>query len=164
MKIILSIAVLALAGCVDQQAANDRWADMKTDLSFVQQYQRYTCGHQMPRCHPREGYSKDSGDRRPQASVSKNSAQPVKSPSPIPSQATEQVNRQIYELSQKIATLEEALKTNAATTNQNETLLVQQIVALKNQLAQLQTGAPMAALTPAPRQETASGLRIPGND
>ena len=44
----------------------------------------------------------------------------------------------IRALSAKIDVLEDALKTNAATTNQNQDLLVQQINALKAQLAQLQ--------------------------
>jgi hypothetical protein len=38
----------------------------------------------------------------------------------------------------KIDVLEDALKTNAATTNHNQDLLVQQINTLKAQLAQLQ--------------------------
>jgi hypothetical protein len=160
MRAILSIAALVLAGCADPRAAADRWNDYQTDLAVVKAFHKYTCGACMARHHSLEGYSKENVS---QVSVSKNNT-PRLAPRPSPApQATEQVNRQVYDLNQRIAVLEEALKTNATTTNANEQLIVSQIVSLKSQLAQLQTSAPMAVVTPAPRQETTSGIRIPGN-
>jgi len=53
-------------------------------------------------------------------------------------QSAKRAEDSIRTLSAKIDVLEDALKTNAATTNQNQDLLVQQINALKAQLAQLQ--------------------------
>ena len=53
-------------------------------------------------------------------------------------QSAQRAEDSIRALNAKIDVLEDALKTNAATTNQNQDLLVQQINALKTQLAQLQ--------------------------
>lgn len=161
MKIFLAIPLIALAGCSDQQTENAQWQDYQIDQQVVAQFHKYSC----PDCARRmEGYSKDSGDRPIRAHASRRSALiPVPKLSPVPPQATEMANHQVYDLSQKIAALEEALKTNATTVNANEQLLVQQIVALKNQLAQLQSSGPVAVVTPEPRRDNPSGLRIPGN-
>jgi hypothetical protein len=66
---------------------------------------------------------------------------PAKTPGIIPEaekQSAQRTEDLVRALSEKIDVLEDALKTNAATTNQNQDLLVQQINALKAQLAQLQ--------------------------
>jgi hypothetical protein len=155
MKPILVISLLALAGCANQQAANDQWASYQTDLQVIKQFHKYACPECMNRHRSLEGYSKENTVH---ASASR-TVSPIPSPNSLqPSPNSEQVNRQIYDLSQKISILEEALKTNATTTNANQTLLVQQIVALKSQLAQLQSAAPMAVVTPQP--QTPSGVRI----
>ncbi len=161
MKTLFALSLLALAGCADPQAAADRWSDYQTDLQVIKQLHRYTCGACQPHRRSLEGYSKDSGDRRRLASVPKNSTPaPCSKPTQSP-QATEQVDRRIHDLNQKLATLEESLKVNAITTNQNEALLVQQIVSLKSQLTQTHAASPMTAGTPT--QEGSSGLGIPGN-
>ena len=163
MKLFLALPLIALVGCANGPSAADRDFNYRIDSQLAYQWQRYSCVSCMTR-RPRslEGYSKEntarvSVPRRPAASQlpSPRTTQPL--------QATEQV-RQIYDLNQRLAGLEEALKTNASTTNQNEALIVSQIVALKSQLAQLQTPPPVALGTPKPSQETSSGIRIPGND
>jgi hypothetical protein len=66
---------------------------------------------------------------------------PAKAPGPnldAEKQSAQRAEQSIRALSAKIDVLEDALKTNTATTNQNQDLLVQQINALKAQLAQLQ--------------------------
>jgi hypothetical protein len=160
MKTLFALSLLSLAGCANPQAEADRWQDYQTDLAVAKAFHRYTCGACLPRHRSLEGFSKENTPRR--VSVTRPVAVPSSSPNPAQApQDSLQVKREIYDLSQKIAVLEEALKTNATTTNSNEQLIVQQIVGLKNQLAQLQTAAPVAVVTPQP--QTPSGRRIPGN-
>ena len=70
-------------------------------------------------------------------------------------QAAQQANASVGELNQKIDVLEEALKTDVATTNQNQNLIVEQIKELKARVEQLQK--------PATPPMPVSGVIIPGN-
>jgi hypothetical protein len=66
---------------------------------------------------------------------------PAKTPGINPEaekQSAQRTEDSIRALSEKIGVLDDALKTNVPTTNQNQDLLVQQINALKAQLARLQ--------------------------
>jgi hypothetical protein len=137
---------------------------MQTDIALRHAYEKYGCG-----CHALGGYSKDSGWRlSPRVSARptvKEPAQPavgdnrdLNSAKQLAQQASDRVN----ELSQKIAVLEEALKSNVATTDQNQKMIVDQIVALKAQLAE--QDKPIAASNAIPQQTPNSGIRIPGND
>lgn len=158
MKIFLFLPLLALAGCANPQAASDQEFNYGINKQIVAQWKRYSCVSCMTR-HPRslEGYSKENTAR---VSVSRPL---LPSSSPRPSQTPQdslQVKQEIYDLSQRIATLEEALRTNATTTNANEGLIVQQIREMKGRMAELQTAAPMVLGTPKPSQETPSGIHI----
>ena len=136
MKAIIYICVAGLiTSCADQGYVS-RWNDMWVDIAIRHQYEKYSCAHAL------EGYSKD-----PVQVSERKRARPapdqvvVKTPSPdieSAKQTAQQASATVRELSAKIDVLEDALKTNAATTNQNQDLLVQQINALKAQLAQLQ--------------------------
>ena len=161
MKLLLLLPLLALAGCANSESAADRWQDYQTDLAVVKAFHKYACPTCPSRHRSLEGFSKEntarvSIQRRPAAQL----------PSPRPSQTPQdslQVKQEIYDLSQRIATLEEALRTNATTTNANEGLIVQQIREMKGRMAELQTASPVVLGTPKPSQETPSGIHIPGN-
>jgi hypothetical protein len=137
MKAIIHICVAVLiTGCADQGYVR-RWNDMWVDIALRHKFEKYSCAHAL------EGYSKDpppvmSHRRRvkpegEQVLVKASGANPE-----AEKQRAQRTEDSIRALSAKIDALEEALKTNAATTNQNQDLLVQQINALKVQLAQLQ--------------------------
>jgi hypothetical protein len=68
----------------------------------------------------------------------------------------------VRELSGKLEVLEEALKSNVAATNQNQSLIVDQIREIKGRLDELKSDPPVAQSTPLPRQPD-SGIKIPGN-
>jgi len=109
---------------------------MWVDITLRHKYENYSCAHAL------EGYSKDppAFSHRKRVTVAKEQA-PAKIPSINPEaekQSAQRTEYSIRALSEKIDVLEDALKTNVATTNQNQDLLVQQINALKAQLAQLQ--------------------------
>ena len=70
-------------------------------------------------------------------------------------QAAQQANASVGELNQKIDVLDEALKADVATTNQNQNLIVEQIKELKARVEQLQK--------PATPPMPVSGVIIPGN-
>jgi hypothetical protein len=138
MKAIIHICVAGLiTGCADQGYVR-RWNDMWVDIAIRHQYEKYSCAHAL------EGYSKDP----PPAAIShRKRVTPAKEQVLVKApgaelearkQSAERAQDSIRALSAKIDELEEALKTNVATTNQNQDLLVQQINALKAQLAQLQ--------------------------
>jgi hypothetical protein len=132
MKAIIYVFVAAMiTGCASNQASVSRWNDMWVDIALRHKYENYSCAH------PLEGYSKDP----PAFSRRKSEQVLVKAPGADPEAGKQSALRaedSIRALSAKIDLLEDALKTNAATTNQNQDLLVQQINALKAQLAQLQ--------------------------
>ena len=136
MKAIIYFCVAGLiTGCADQGYVS-RWNDMWVDIAIRHQYEKYSCAHAL------EGYSKDPvhvSERKrarpaPEQGVVKTHSSDIESAK----QTAQQTSATVRELSAKIDALEDALKTNAATTNQNQNLLVQQINALKAQLAQLQ--------------------------
>ena len=138
MKAIFYICVAGLiGGCASDQAYVRRWNDMWVDIALRHKFEKYSCAHAL------EGYSKDP----PPAMSHRRRVKPegeqvlVKAPGADPEAEKQRAQRtedSIRALNAKIDALEDALKTNAATTNQNQDLLVQQINALKAQLAQLQ--------------------------
>jgi hypothetical protein len=151
MKYFLLIS-LALTACQSASESDTRWRDMFVDISLRHKYEKYACGG-----HHVQGYSKEN-DPPAQAHV-----HPVSQPATYAGQSAGQVAyNQVQELEGKIEVLEEALKSNAATTNQNQTLIVSQIKSLKAEVTQIEESRPIAAQgqsTPPP-----SGIRIPGNE
>jgi hypothetical protein len=137
MKAIIYIFVAAMiTGCASNQASVSRWNDMWVDIALRHKYENYSCAH------PLEGYSKDppAFSRRKRVTLAREQVL-VKAPGTdleARKQSAQRAEDSIRALSAKIDVLEDALKTNVATTNQNQDLLVQQINALKAQLAQLQ--------------------------
>ena len=137
MKAITFICVVGMiTGCAPNQASVSRWNDMWVDIALRYKYEKYSCAHTL------EGYSKD-----PPAFSHRKIVTPAREQVVVKAQGTDrEVKKQsaqraedsIRALSSKIDVLEDALKTNVATTNQNQDLLAQQINALKAQLAQLQ--------------------------
>jgi uncharacterized protein with beta-barrel porin domain len=150
--------IVALAGCQSGPNAATRWNDMQIDIALRHQYEKYSCGYRSL-----AGYSKESNCARAPRRVSKRS--PVSQPTRIiTSNSSDNTAQAAYNsvqgLSQKIDVLEEALKTNVATTNHNQSLIVDQIIALKKQLAALQGSTPAAEPTPPPSTASASGIKI----
>jgi hypothetical protein len=137
MKAIIYICVAAVfTSCASNQASVTRWNDMWVDIALRHKYENYSCAHAL------EGYSKDppAFSHRKRVTVAKEQA-PARTPGINPEaekQSAQRTEDSIRALSEKIDVLEDALKSNLATTNQNQDLLVQQINALKAQLAQLQ--------------------------
>ena len=137
MKPIIHICVAVLiTGCADQGYVR-RWNDMWVDIALRHRFEKYSCAHAL------EGYSKDP----PPAFSHRKRVTParepvlVKTPGADPEarkQIAQRTQDSIRALSAKIDVLEDALTTNTKTTNQNQDLLVQQINALKAQVAQLQ--------------------------
>ena len=118
---------------------------MWVDIALRHKYEKYSCGHAL------EGYSKDSPaavshrKRVTPANETPANEQVAAKREKAPDagleagkQSAQRTEDSIRALSAKIDVLEDALKTNAATTNHNQDLLVQQINALEAQLAQLQ--------------------------
>jgi len=135
-EIIYICAAAIITGCASNQASVSRWNDMWVDIALRHKYENYSCAQAL------EGYSKDPAafSHRKRVTVAKEQA-PAKTPGINPEaekQSAQRTEDSIRALSEKIDVLEDALKTNVATTNQNQDLLVQQINALKTQLAQLQ--------------------------
>jgi len=134
MKAIIYISIGALVtGCADQ-ASVGRWNDMWVDIVLRRKFEKYSCAHSL------EGYSKDP----PAFSHRK---QPATEQVVVKAQGTEQEARKqfaqrnedsIRALSARMDVIEDAVKTNAATSNKNQDLVVQQINALKAQQAQMQ--------------------------
>jgi len=141
MKTIIFIcAASAITGCASNQAYVNRWNEMWADIAIRQEYEKYSCAS----CaHALEGYSKDPPPRfspRKRVRIAKEQ-RVAKTPIADPGQEKQNAQRaedEIRALSAKIDVLESALRTNATTTNVNQNLIVQQIVALKIQLAQLE--------------------------
>jgi hypothetical protein len=109
---------------------------MWVDIALRHKYEKYSCARAL------EGYSKDppAFSHRKRVTLAREQV-PVKAPGTdleARKQSAQRAEDSIRALSAKIDVLEDALKTNVATTNQNQDLLVQQINALKAQLAQLQ--------------------------
>ena len=135
MKAIIYVCVAALiTGCASDQASVARWNDMWVDIALRHKIEKYSCAHAL------EGYSKDPPALSHRKRVTREQVL-VKAPGTdrdAGKQSAQRAEDSIRALNAKIDVLEGALKTNAATTNQNQDLLVQQINALKTQLAQLQ--------------------------
>ena len=138
MKAIIYVCVAALiTGCASDQASIARWDDMWVDIALRYKLEKYSCTHAL------EGYSKDPPALSHRKRVKKVTREQVLVKAPgtdrdAGKQSAQRTEDSIRALSAKIDVLEDALKTNTATTNQNQNLLVQQINALKAQLAQLQ--------------------------
>jgi TolA-binding protein len=159
MKLIILplAAAAALTACQSTENSSNRWADMQIDIALRHKYERYSCGH-----HALEGYSKDSGSRTQRASSRHvASAKAPEQPAP-PQTPVRQDSEEIRELNGKLEVLEEALKSNVAATNQNQSLIVNQIREIKGRLDELKSEPPVAQSTPLPRQPE-SGIKIPGN-
>ena len=137
MKAIIYICVAGMiTGCASDQASVSRWNDMWVDIALRHKYEKHSCARAL------DGYSKDppAFSHRKGVTLAREQVL-VKAPRAdleAGKQRAQRVEDSIHALSAKIDVLEDALKTNAATTNQNQDLLVQQINALKAQLAQLQ--------------------------
>ena len=137
MKAIIYICVAGMiTGCASDQASVSRWNDMWVDIALRHKYEKYSCARAL------EGYSKDppAFSHRKGVTLAREQVL-VKAPGAdleAGKQRAQRAEDSIRALSAKIDVLEDALKTNSATTNQNQDLLVQQINALKAQLAQLQ--------------------------
>ena len=137
MKAIIYIFMAALiTGCGSDQASVSRWNEMWVDIALRHKYEKYSCARAL------EGYSKDppAFSHRKRVKLAREQVL-VKAPGAdleAGKQSAKRAEDSIRTLSAKIEALEDALKTNAATTNQNQDLLVQQINGLKAQLAQLQ--------------------------
>jgi hypothetical protein len=138
MKAIIYVCVAALiTGCASDQASIARWNDMWVDIALRYKLEKYSCAHAL------EGYSKDPPALSHRKRVTRVTREQVLVKAPgtdrdAGKQSAQRTEDSIRALSAKIDVLEDALKTNTATTNQNQNLLVQQINALKAQLAQLQ--------------------------
>ena len=137
MKAIFYICVAGLiTGCAPNQTSVSRWNEMWVDIALRHKYEKYSCARAL------EGYSKDppAFPHRKRVTLAREQVL-VKAPGAdleARKQSAQRAEDSIRALSAKIDVLEDALKTNVATTNQNQDLLVQQINALKAQLAQLQ--------------------------
>jgi hypothetical protein len=143
--IFLCAASAIITGCASNQAYVNRWNEMWADIAIRQEYEKYSCAS----CaHALEGYSKDPPVFSPRKRVRIAKEQRVvKTPIADPGQEKQNAQRaedEIRALSAKIDVLENALKTNATTTNVNQNLIVQQMVALKIQLAQLEKASSTA--------------------
>jgi hypothetical protein len=143
--IFLCAASAIITGCASNQAYVNRWNEMWADIAIRQEYEKYSCAS----CaHALEGYSKDPPVFSPRKRVRIAKEQRVvKTPITDPGQEKQNAQRaedEIRALSAKIDVLENALKTNATTTNVNQNLIVQQMVALKIQLAQLEKASSTA--------------------
>jgi TolA-binding protein len=158
-KLILTfpLAAALMAGCQSTPESQGRWNDMLTDIALRHKYEKYACGY-----HPLAGYSKDSdwrSDRVHTRSVAGTKAPEQPAPPQTP---VRQDSEEIRELNGKLEVLEEALKSNVAATNQNQSLIVDQIREIKGRLDELKSEPPVAQSTPLPRQPE-SGIKIPGN-
>jgi hypothetical protein len=135
MKAIFYICVAGLiTGCAPNQTSVSRWNEMWVDIALRHKYEKYSFARAL------EGYSKDPPALSHRKRVTREQVL-VKAPGTdrdAGKQSAQRAEDSIRALNAKIDVLEDALKTNAATTNQNQDLLVQQINALKTQLAQLQ--------------------------
>lgn len=158
MILTISIATAAalVTACQSSESSASRWSDMQMDIAMRHKYEKYACGY-----HSLAGYSKETASVRSHRVAAHVEPAP-KEPERVlvnadnhgaPTQQSADVN----ELSQKIDVLEESLKSNVAATNQNQNLLVEQINALKAQIAALQQKP--EAMSPV----LASGIHIPGN-
>jgi hypothetical protein len=128
MKAIIYFCVAALiTGCASDQASVSRWNDMWLDIALRHKYEKYSCAHAL------EGYAKD-----PPMRVAMRRAAPREQGTVKPTSNDAQTQAEIRELSARIDVLEDALKTNSGTINQNQTLIVDQIKALKAKLEQVQ--------------------------
>jgi hypothetical protein len=153
-----------LAGCQSYPSANSiNWNDLRTDIALRHRYERYSCYSRSLR-----GYSKDDWtyampthhQRHERARVV-----PTSVPQAIDISEARQALDQVSELSAKIDVLEDALKTNAGATNQNQALIVDQIKALKAELAHLKNAPSGSASTQSqtPAANTVSGIRFGTN-
>jgi hypothetical protein len=156
VTISLATAAALVTACQSSENAASRWSDMQVDIAMRRKYEKYACGY-----HLLTGYSKETasvGSRRVATPVEPASKKPERvlvNADNHGASSTQQNADRVNELSQKIDVLEEALKSNVAVTNQNQNLLVEQINALKTQIAALQQKPEVASPT------LASGIHIP---
>jgi hypothetical protein len=122
IALAITVALLLFAGCSSSsEISSAQWNDMWIDIAQRHKYERYGCGYSL------EGYSKESAPRR----VSKRNVKPDAPDTPVSNQQIMVKSDEIRAMEDRIAVLEEALKTNAAATNQNQSLIVGEIKALK---------------------------------
>jgi hypothetical protein len=165
MKRLLISALVLVAGCQSYPSANSiNWTDLETDIALHHRYEQYSCANRSL-----HGYSKDSWTYA--APSHHQHHEPEREPlATSVRQATDsaegrQALDQVRELSAKIDILEDALKTNAGATNQNQALIVEQIKSLKAELAKLKSanGAAASTQSPRPPANTVSGIRFGTN-
>jgi hypothetical protein len=157
MRLLLTIfplvfILIAATGCKSYyDGTPTAWDDMQTDIALRHGYEQYDCG-----CHKVNGYSKDATIHHHHSPRVVSTQKP---PQQIPTMSGDHI--QVRELSSKIDLLEEALKSNAGATNQNEALIVSQITALKAQVSALdRTKTTDASQQPVNQTSTLSGIHI----
>ena len=167
MKRLLILALVFVAGCQSSPRADSiNWIDLQTDIALRHRYEHYGCANRSL-----HGYSKDSWTYASPAHHRHHDPERVAATSaPRITDAAEArlALDQVRELSAKIEVLEDALKSNAGATNQNQTLIVGQINALKAEVAQLRSARSASSTTttsqPAPLPaNTVSGIRFGAN-
>ena len=163
MKRLFIMALVFVGGCNSYPSANSiNWHDLQIDIALRHQYERYSCASRSL-----NGYSKDSWTYAPPARHQHHEperAAATSAPRATDTAEARQALDQVRELSAKIDVLEDALKNNAGATNQNQTLIVEQIRSLKAELAQLKSSAGAGKTqSPAPQANTVSGIRFGTN-
>jgi hypothetical protein len=163
MKRLFVMALVFAGGCQSYPSANSiNWHDLQIDIALRHQYERYSCASRSL-----NGYSKDSWTYASAAHGQHRDSQRAAIPN-LPrvtdTADARQALDQVRELSAKIDLLEDALKNNAGATNQNQTLIVEQIRSLKAELAQLKSStAAVSTQSPAPQATAVSGIRFGTN-
>ena len=163
MKRLLILALVLIAGCHSYPSANSiNWTDLQSDISLRHRYEQYSCANRSL-----HGYSKDSWTYAAPAHHQHHEPESVAArsvPRPTDSAEGRQALDQVLELSAKIDVLEDALKSNAGATNQNQALIVEQIKSLKAELAQLKSANGAGPTqSPRPPANTVSGIRFGAN-
>jgi hypothetical protein len=127
MKHILFLALVCLcAGCAQEDAYTKRWNDMWYDMAFRRHYQHQICLANRARA---------TRDPMPKRIAVRERAEPERIMVRSNPQA-EAESARIAALDQRLQMLEEALKTNASTTNANQEIILGHIRELKQQLQQ----------------------------
>ena len=148
MKHILFLALVCLyAGCAGQDAYTKRWNDMWYDMAFRKYYEHQICLANRARAR------KDPVVKRVAV---RERAQPERIMVHSNPDAEAQSAR-IAALDQRLQMLEEALKTNASTTNANQEMILGQIRELKQEIQQKQQRPETVS-----QQQTISAIIPPG--
>jgi hypothetical protein len=164
MKRLLISALVFVSGCQSYPRANSiNWADLQTDIALRHRYEQYSCANRSLR-----GYSEDSWTRYVPAHHQHRGLESVAATSVRQATDTAEAGRQaldqVRELSAKIDVLEDALKSDAGATNQNQALIVGQIKSLKAELAGVKNANGAGPTqSPAPPANNVSGIRFGPN-